>query len=77
MSEPRAVLVARLDKAVADIIMAYRQIGYVALLARSEGESLRLVAADGFHDVQAKLLYHAADAMADRAFDAATSKTKH
>lgn len=57
-----------LDSAAADMVRAYRDLGHVAALVRSDGNRVQIVTLATMDENVAKLLYLAADTFADRAY---------
>lgn len=60
---------AALDGAAADMVRAYRDIGNLAALVRTDGNRVQIVTLGTMDEGVAKLLYMAADTFADRAFN--------
>lgn len=61
------ILVAEVDGASAQLVGAYAQLEHLAVLVRSDGACLRLICPAGCDAQLARLLYQAADEMAERA----------
>lgn len=59
---------AALDGAAADMVRAYRDIGHLAALVRTDGNRVQIVTLGTMDEGVAKLLYMAADTFADRAY---------
>lgn len=59
--------IERADGAVTDLVRWYRDRQIAAVLVRTDGNAVRIICPEGVSAGVAKLLYLAADTMADRA----------
>lgn len=72
--DANALVLAALDDAAANLVRAYRNVGKVAALVRTDSGTVRIVTLNANDAAISKLLYAAADTFADRAFYAETGK---